>query len=271
MRLFIAAAMVALTLGSGSLQAEPQWQPLFNGKNLSGWDKYISMQPPTNDSKFKPTQIRGLNNDPKKVFSVVDGSIRISGEEWGALTTRADFDNFDLVFEMKWGDKRWPPRQDALRDSGLLYFAVGPHGAQSGHWMRSHEFQIQEGDCGDYHSLDGALVDAPVGDANQGDWKFYRYDPSAPVRQDLHERILKLGNYEKPRGEWNTMEIIADGKTLIHKVNGHEVLRLTNSRQLVNGQQLPLARGKIQLQSEGAEVFYRNIKIRQLQKPAAAY
>ena len=46
-----------------------------------------------------------------------------------------------------------------------------PEGAQSGHWMRSHEFQLQEGDCADYHSLDGVTVDAHVGDANQGNWK----------------------------------------------------------------------------------------------------
>lgn len=259
-----------LALSSGVMAGE--WQSLFNGRDLQGWEAYISYQPETNahdlKSKHKP---RGVGQDPKQVFSVVDGLLRVSGEEWGGLTTDAEFENFHLSMDMKWGEKKWPPRLDAKRDSGILYFAAGPHGAQSDHWMRSHEFQIQEGDCGDYHSLDGVGVDASVGPANEGNWHFYRYDPSLPLTRDIAARILKRGDYEKPSGEWNTLEVIADGHTLIHKVNGHEVLRAHNSWQLSGGRKLPLVRGKIQIQSEGAEVFYRHIRIRSLDKPAAEY
>jgi len=261
-----------LCLVAASAHATAGWQNLFNGKDLSGWEPYVSEQPTSADSYNKrPTNIRGVNNDPKKVFSVVEGMLRVSGEEWGGLTSLAEYENFHLKFDVKWGDKKWFPKENAPRDSGILYFAVGPQGAQSGHWMRSHEFQVQEGDCGDYHSLDGVTVDAPVGDANEGDWKFYRYDPKAPLRVGLHNRILKLGNYEKPKGQWTTMEIIADGKTLIHKVDGHEVLRVTNSQQTLDGKQVPLTRGKLQIQSEGAEVFYRHVMIKPLDKPAASY
>ncbi len=249
-----------------------EWKSLFNGKDLSGWETYVSFQPETNDynlvSKHKP---RGVNNDPKKVFSVVDGLLRVSGEEWGGITTLEEFENFHLSFDVKWGEKKWHPRTEARRDSGILYFAVGPHGAQSAHWMRSHEFQVQEGDSGDYHSLDGVIIDVHAGDANEGDWKFYAYDPKAPLRKDIAARVLKLGLHEKPHGEWDTMEVISDGKTLIHKVNGHEVFRGFNSREKVDGKYVPLARGKLQIQSEGAEVFYRNIRIKSLDKPAADY
>lgn len=249
--------------------AEPGWTQLFNGKDLGGWRTWISMQP-TSDNMKAPTSVRGLDQDPRGVFSVVDGMLRVSGEEWGAVSTVAEYENFHLRFEFKWGTKKWFPRLDAPRDSGLLYYAVGPEGAQSGHWMRSHEFQLQEGDCADYHSLDGVTVDAHVGDARQGDWKFYRYDPALPLRSGLAARILKRGNHEKPSGEWNTMEVIADGKTLIHIVNGHEVLRVENSRQRVDGQMVPLARGKFSIQSEGAEAYYRNIEVKPLSGPAAA-
>lgn len=248
------------------------WISLFNGHDLKGWEVYISYQPETNDfnlkSKLTP---RGVGQDPKQVFSVVDGTLRVSGEEWGGLTTLNEFEYFHLSVEVKWGEKKWPPREDAKRDSGILYFAVGPQGAQSNHWMRSHEFQIQEGDFGDYHSLDGVTVDAQVSDANEGDWKFYRYDPKQPLKRHIASRILKLGDYEKPYGEWNTVEIIADGKTLIHRVNGHEVLRVFHSEQTEKGKSVPLMRGKIQIQSEGAEVFYRNIQIKNLSKPAESY
>ena len=71
-----------------------------------------------------------------------------------------EYENYHLRFEFKWGEKRWPPREQALRDSGCCYHAVGPHGASYGFWMRSFEFQIQEGDCGDFYSLAGVIVDA---------------------------------------------------------------------------------------------------------------
>lgn len=259
------AALVALCAPVHA--AGTAWTPLFNGKDLSGWTTWISMQP-TSDNMKVPTSVRGLNNDPRQVFTVVDGMLRVSGEEWGAVSTVGEYENFHLRFEFKWGSKKWAPRLDAPRDSGILYYATGPEGAQSGHWMRSHEFQLQEGDCADYHSLDGATVDAHVGEASQGDWKFYRYDPTLPLRTGLAARILKLRDHERPSGEWNTMEVVADGRTLTHIVNGHEVFRAANSRQMVDGKLVPLRRGKFSIQSEGAEVFYRNIQVRPLQGPA---
>ncbi|MDG1733063.1 MAG: DUF1080 domain-containing protein [Thalassotalea sp.] len=249
-----------------------QWRSLFNGEDLKGWQKYVSFQPESNKHNLKSIHTpRGVNNDPKQVFSVIDGLIRISGEEWGAITTEAEFANFHLKFDIKWGKKKWFPRQDVVRDSGILYYAVGPHGAQSEHWMRSHEFQLQEGDSGDYHSLDGAVIDVKSGEAQQGNWKFYRYDPTLPLRKNISSRVLKQGLHENPSGEWDTMEIIADADTLIHIVNGHEVFRASNSRQKVDGKFTKLDKGKIQIQSEGAEVFYRNILIRTLDTPASTY
>lgn len=259
----------ALALCAPLHAADAGWKSLFNGKDLSGWTTWISMQPTVDNMKM-PTSVRGLNKDPKQVFSVVDGMLRVSGEEWGAVSTVGEYENFHLKFEFKWGSKKWFPRLEAPRDSGVLYYAVGPEGAQSGHWMRSHEFQLQEGDCADYHSLDGVTVDAHVGDANQGNWKFFRYEPELPLRTGLAARILKKGNYEKPSGEWNTMEVIADGKTLIHIVNGHEVLRAENSRQTVDGKSVPLTRGKFSIQSEGAEAFFRNIQVKPLSGPASS-
>ncbi len=266
-RLGLLAAMLAFCAPLHA--AEPGWTSLFNGRDLTGWTTWVSMQPTSDNMKW-PTSVRGAGVDPKKVFSVVDGTLRVSGEEWGAVTTTGEYGNFHLKFEVRWGTKKWAPRLEAPRDSGLLYYAVGAADAQSGHWMRSHEFQIQEGDCGDYHSLDGVTVDAHVGDASQGDWKFHRYDPALPLRTNIAARILKRGDFEKPSGQWNTMGVIADGSTLIHIVNGHEVLRAENSRQTVDGKAVPLARGKFSIQSEGAETFYRNIQVRTLDGPAAA-
>lgn len=61
--------------------------------------------------------------------------------------------------------------------------------------------------------------------------------------------------------EWNMVDIYCFGENSVHVINGAEVMRLYNSRQLVNGKEIPLTKGKIQIQTEGAEVFYRNIQV----------
>lgn len=258
-------------LGTALVQAS-EWRSLFNGKDLSGWQPYVSYQPETNAYDLVSIQQpHGLNTDPNQIFSVREGWLRVSGAEWGGLTSVDEFENFHLQLEAKWGSQKWYPRLDAPMDSGVLYFAVGPQGAQSGHWMRSHEFQIQQGDSGDYHSLDGVVIDVHATDTQMGDWKFFKYAPTAPLRKNIAARVLKLGLYEKPAGEWDVLEVISDGQTLIHKVNGQEVFRGFNSRQPTATGFSPLTRGKLQIQSEGAEIFFRNIRVRTLTKAAADY
>jgi hypothetical protein len=41
---------------------------------------------------------------------------------------------------------------------------------------------------------------------------------------------------------------------------------LYHNKQLDNGKELPLTKGKIQIQSEGAEVYYRQIKIQAIDR-----
>jgi len=57
---------------------------------------------------------------------------------------------------------------------------------------------------------------------------------------------------EKPRGEWNQMEILCDEDKVRIKVNGHKTLAGTNA--------FPHS-GKIVLQSEGAEIFFRRLDL----------
>src|SRR5688572_3606276 len=100
---------------------------LFNGKNLDGWDTYVG---PTYDSVKKEFsgEPAGLNKDPLGVFTVVkeDGkpAIRVSGENFGGLSTQKEFGNYHLRLEFKWGKLKWAPKKNAKRDSGLLYHAV---------------------------------------------------------------------------------------------------------------------------------------------------
>src|SRR5205807_1383853 len=250
--LIVCTAATAASAGDG-------WAPLFNGKNLDGWDTWLG-------KPLGEKEPVGLNKDPKKVYTVVevDGrpAIRISGEIFGAITTKQEYENYHLKLEFKWGEKKWPPRLKDVRDSGLLYHCVGPHGAANSYWMRSQELQIQEKDCGDYWSVAGGIVDVE-GERKDGKGPvIYRKGGqkfTVPSKESGGPRIVKNPDNEKPTGQWNTIELLCVGGTSVHVVNGKVNMVLTNSRQVVNGKEVPLVVGKIQLQSEGAEVFYRNI------------
>jgi hypothetical protein len=77
---------------------------------------------------------------------------------------------------------------------------------------------------------------------------------------------IKQGDGENPTGQWNTIDLYCHGDTSIHVVNGKVMMVLYHNRQLDNGKELPLTKGKIQVQSEGAEVFYKQIKIKRIDR-----
>jgi hypothetical protein len=62
-------------------------------------------------------------------------------------------------------------------------------------------------------------------------------------------------NRVKPAGEWNTYEIRADGGNITLSVNGEVVSQFTGAA---------LRRGYIGLEAEGAEITFRNLKLREL-------
>ncbi|MCC6417983.1 MAG: DUF1080 domain-containing protein [Gemmataceae bacterium] len=265
-----AAGALALPAAHGQGKTAAGWTSLFNGKDLSGWDTWLGRP-------NKGKESVGLNKDPNHVYTVVmaDGkpAIRISGETFGALTSKDEHENYHLKLEFKWGEKKWPPREKAVRDSGLLYHCVGPQGAQGTFWMRSQECQIQEKDCGDYYSVAGAIVDVE-GERKGGKGPIiYKKggEKFTVPSKGVGGRIVKSPDNEKPTGQWNTIELLTVGPTSVHVVNGKTVMVLTGSRQKVGAKEVPLTRGKLQLQSEGAEVFYRNIAIRPIEKIPEKY
>ncbi len=248
---------------------------LFNGKDLAGWDTYIG--PPLDDAgKMLSTTPVGLNNDPHHVFTIVqqDGEkvIRISGENWGAISTKKEYANFHLQLQFKWGTLTWGQKKGKPKDSGLLYFSVGDYGADYGAWMRSQEFQVEEGNCGDYWGVAGGMEDIPA--VQRADSQ-YVYNPTGEVytfsaNSKVGRHCIKNGDAEKPAGEWNTLDLYCFGDTSVHVINGQVMMVLYHSAQLDNGRVLPLTTGKLQIQSEGAEVFYKHITIAPLQGMPAA-
>lgn len=219
----IAAVGFAIAAGSGARAAEAV--RLFNGKNFDGWYVWIEKGP--------------KNTDPDGVFKIEDGGvIHVSGARFGYLGTEKEYDNYKLSLEFKWGEKRYPPRETAKRDAGVLYHAVGDDKV----WMKSLECQIQEGDCGDMYLTAGKDGSKPA--------------LTVKEKRYVGGHVVRFADYEKPRGEWNKVEIVCKGGMIQHYING-----MLN----MEGTEAEPSRGKINLQSEGAEIYYRNITLEPLQ------
>ncbi|MDR3180859.1 MAG: DUF1080 domain-containing protein, partial [Prevotellaceae bacterium] len=196
-----------------------QLLPLFNGKDLTGWYTY--------------TQTYGKNNDVEKAFSVEGGVLHFAGENMGYLCTNGTYKNYYLRVVFRWGEKKYAPRENAPRDSGILYHF--PDTAADNVWPLSVECQVQENDCGDYYLVGGTTLDSP------------NTRPEGQLG-----RVVRTANFEKPAPEWNTIEIICMDNTSEHYVNGHKVNEATN---------LSVSEGKILLQLEGAEIFYKSVEL----------
>jgi hypothetical protein len=236
--------------GPNSPATEDGWVPLFNGKNFDGWYTFL---PST-----------GKNSDPKKVFKMENGMIHILDipvteeiQEFGYLATDREFGHCRIRAEFKWGTKRFPPRELDKRDSGLLYFFTGPDKV----WPRSLEMQIQETDVGDLWILEDSRITTQI--ETEG---YPMYVLSGPHRTQSRGRIIKFGDFEDRTG-WNTVEVILDGDRITQIVNGRAVMRAWDIKQKAlddPSQYLPVTSGRIMLQAEGAEVWFRNVQMKPL-------
>lgn len=269
--------LVLLCPGPAPAQDEKDgWKPLFNGKDLAGWETWLgkplkALEIPglAKNDRGEYAEPIGLDKDPKGVFTIVEAdgkpAIRVSGEIFGAITTKQEFENYHVRLDFKWGQKKWPPREERPRHSGLLYHCTGPHGAGGSYWMRSFECQIQERDCGDFWSVDRVIVDVEAAPKDPADPKSdLVYKRGAPKIMGTTRRILKGQDQEKPAGEWNTVELYCAAQTSVHVVNGKVVMVLQGLRHRIAGVEAALMKGRLQIQSEGAEIFYRNVLIRPL-------
>jgi len=228
---------------------------LFNGHDLEGWYTFL--------------QNRGRDNDPKNVFTVKDGMIRVSGEEWGCITSDEEYEDYRILLEFKWGDLTYAPRLDNARDCGLLLHSQGEDGNSQGIWMNSIECQIIEGGTGDFivvgDGTDQFQITSTVASEKQG--SSFVFDPKGHPETVQKNRINWFGrdpewkdvlgfrgknDVEKPVGEWNTLEcIVLDGEFSIF-LNGILVNKATDVRP---------DKGRIQIQSEGAEIFFRKVEL----------
>jgi len=222
------------------------WTELFNERNLDGW--------------YTVLQGQGKNRDPQNVVKVEDGTMHIldvpdqgQRQGFGYVATRRSYSNYHLRFQYRWGNKRFAPRADKKRDSGVLY-----HLKRDGVWPSSAEFQVQEGDTGDFWLIGGTNMTTTVASTSENP---KRYRKGGETYKTKPGRFVPLANSHTAdkREGWNTVELIVKGDDVVHIVNGEVVNRGENLR---DGRGRPLTGGRIAFQVEGAEVYYKNIEIK---------
>jgi hypothetical protein len=252
----LVCASLCLFAGAALGAESPAWKPIFNGKNLNGWSVHYASKTGTDAPP------------PSSIFEVKNGEIhayptQVAGTEQpnAYILTDADYKDYRLSLEYKWGEKKFPPRLNNVRDAGLLYHV---HRAIPDNWPACAEAQIQEGDTGDSWAVSSqvtSFVDPKTG----------RY--ALPENGGVPRTVGKAGDYGRTRHGrvneypgWNTVEIIVRGDRATHIVNGVVNMRVSDIKSWdeASASWVKLDHGKIALQAESAEVFYRNIKIRPL-------
>lgn len=179
-------------------------------------------------SGWKPYLDPSKGAKPGDVWSVKDGTIVCTGVPTGYLRTEKEYS--DYVLRLEW---RWTPGEQKGRNSGVFVHVSGPDKV----WPKGAEAQLAAGSAGDFWLMDGyKLVSDPA-----------RKDP----KNDRH--VFRSANdVEKPFGEWNQYEITCKGRDVDLKINGTLVNR---------GSDAETTGGAIILQSEGAEIHFRNITL----------
>lgn len=164
------------------------------------------------------------NGKMEDVWSIVDGVIVCKGNPIGYIRTKADYTNY--VLKLEW---RFNPKTKKAGNSGVLLRVQAPDKV----WPKSVEAQLQHENAGDFWNID----------------EF----PMKTIAERLNGRNTKKTHMaERPLGEWNEYEIIVDHAKVVLRVNGETL------NQAWDVAEIP---GKIALQSEGAEIHFRNIRL----------
>ena len=167
--------------------------------------------------------------EPARTFKLVDGAIVCSGNPAGYMQTRRSYRNFTLRFEWRFA------RPAGLADdskfggnSGTLLFITSPNAL--GIWPKSIEIQGMNRDAGMILAIPRAVK--------------CKFAVDEPARKKSI----------KPLGEWNAEEIVANEGQVAVSINGTKVSTISECE---------LKEGPIGFQSEGAEIHWRAIRIKE--------
>ena len=168
------------------------------------------------------------NTDPKDVFSVKNGVIHVKGKPFGYMYTANKYSNYRLHVEWKYPIE--------ANNSGIFLYLQEPTGKL---WPNAVECQLCSGKAGDFVLLGGSDI---------AEFKL----PEGKPRPAFPVVKRNISDMENPVGEWNNADIICKDCTITVYINGTLQNVGTNSMHKT---------GYIGLQSEGADILFRNVRL----------
>lgn len=279
-----------------------EWVDLLNYEDFSNWSLFV-LVPETKGTA--ETEMRNppewlipkvyLADDPKgNVFTYQEHEgkkmLHISGELLGFLTSKELYGNYHLRYRFKFG-KKWEWLGDRPRDGGIFYHVQDP---SSNSEKSPHEFNIHDGDIGSYWSFGGygdipsrlsadlpgsittivPIIKPVIPSLKDSMYVFDTQGTRRTFSSAIPDMQICVANpiADSPLGEWNELDLICVGDTIIHAVNGKVVTVLYNSKLGASENDLrPLTNGAIKIQSEGAEQFVEYIKLKKITEIPAAF
>ena len=163
------------------------------------------------------------------VWYVKDGVLICKGRPIGYLRTKDKFTNYILELEWRFNPEKGPG------NSGVLLRQIGPDKV----WPKSVEAQLHHRNAGDFWNIDKFQMKVD------------------PARTKGRRTVKMKPSNEKPLGQWNHYRIVVDGDRIELYVNGELQNVATNVAEVP---------GHICLQSEGAEIHFRNIVLTPIKK-----
>jgi hypothetical protein len=220
-RIWCYGAMSGLLLiGAASCSTTGEHQrtiELFNGKDLTGWQQVLA------DPAVQMSQ----------VWSVEKGILVCQGKPLGFLYRGPEVTNFRLVVEY-----RWPPGSEP-GNSGIFSRISEPLKALP----CTVECQLKHGSAGDVMGLQGRRVAAD----QPRFFEVKKHELAGDIAG-----VKKMLDAENPPGQWNRVEILAQGPRYQVWING----KLVND---ANG--VEVLSGPVGVQSEGGVVQFRRITL----------
>ncbi len=223
---------------------------IFNGENFDGW--YLKIR--SGDAELA-----------KKLYAIEDGEIHIFNDDFpdnyelrgdcathGLFYTNREYSRYILRFDYKWGSKIANNYHMFQYDAGCYYHVIDDR-----IWPVGVEYQIRYNDQTDENHTGDYWISkvTPMEWYTDGEGHYLSPEAGgvlAKYRVGEH-RALKTAEHNALNGEWNSCEIIVMGDEYsIHKLND-QVVNVATS--------LGIESGKIGLQSETGEIYYRNIRI----------
>lgn len=226
---------------------------LFNGKNWDGWHLKIR----SGDAEAAQ-KVFGIDKGLVHVFKDMPDSTDLNNGKnltHGLFYTDKKYSMFIFKFEYKWGKKITNNFSSFQYDAGLYYHVI-----DEAIWPKGIEYQVRYNHLKNKnHTGDFWGMPFKVWTADENKQFAFAQDGGKLQAVRGGERLAKATtNFNALDDKWNQCEVIVMGdKYAIHKLNG-EVINVAYD--------LPVGEGTIGLQSETAEVFYRNIKIKEFKE-----